>query len=113
MKDTDGKDLGSAFFNRECQVGELMNVGGKEVEIDSVLDKEAYMSGKIFLKTTEAPAPAPLIKNPASGVAKFKPVTKVGVTTVPARTVEKPPAKGLYEISENSFLLPKPPAGWT
>lgn len=57
LSDTDsGKEMGKAACNRPLLPGSQLSIGGKELEIDEVIDKKAYMSGRVFLgKTGETP----------------------------------------------------------
>ncbi|KAF2647798.1 hypothetical protein K491DRAFT_699403 [Lophiostoma macrostomum CBS 122681] len=54
-----GKELGRGACERPLLPGSSLSIGGKEVEIDGVISKEAYMSGRLFLGTTTAAAPTP------------------------------------------------------
>lgn len=49
LQDISGKDMGRAMFNLKLGPGSQLSVGGKEVEVDSVLAKDVYLSGRPFL----------------------------------------------------------------
>lgn len=50
LTDSDtGKELGKGACNRPLLPGSALSVGGKEVEIDSVIAKADYLSGRMFL----------------------------------------------------------------
>lgn len=54
LTDSDtGKDLARGACNRPLLAGSGLSLGGKELEIDSVIKKEDYMSGRMFLGTAE------------------------------------------------------------
>lgn len=57
-----GKELGKGNCARPLLTGSALSIGGKEVEIDTVLAKDEYLSGRAFLNTT-APAPKAPLKN--------------------------------------------------
>lgn len=59
-----GKELGRGPYGRPLLPGSALSLGGKEVEIDGVMSREDYMSGKQFLRT------------PAVAVEQTKPVLK-------------------------------------
>lgn len=53
-----------------------MKIGGVEIEIMSVLDHKEYTSGRIFISSSSASAPAALIfKTASSSFQSFKPVS--------------------------------------
>jgi DNA repair and recombination protein RAD54B len=57
LTDSDtGKEMGRGACNRPLLPGSALSLGGKELEIDSVIKKEEYLSGRIFLGAT-TPAP--------------------------------------------------------
>ncbi|KAJ4288618.1 helicase [Kalmusia sp. IMI 367209] len=51
-----GKELGRGACNRSLQPGYVISMGGKELEIDSVIKKDDYLSGRMFLGTAAAAA---------------------------------------------------------
>jgi DNA repair and recombination protein RAD54B len=58
LTDSDtGKELGKGACNRPLLPGSVLSLGGKELEIDGVIKKEEYLSGRIFLG---GPGAAPL-----------------------------------------------------
>lgn len=44
-----GKEIGKAVCNRPLLPGSALSLGGKELEVDSVIKKEEYLSGRTFL----------------------------------------------------------------
>jgi DNA repair and recombination protein RAD54B len=52
LTDSDtGKELGKAACNRPLLPGSALSVGGREIEIDGVIDKADYLAGRVFLST--------------------------------------------------------------
>jgi DNA repair and recombination protein RAD54B len=49
-----GKELGKAACSRPLLPGSALSVGGKEIEIDGVIDKADYLAGRVFLGTAAA-----------------------------------------------------------
>ena len=61
LTDSDtGKELGRGACNRPLLAGSTISLGGKEIEIDGVMKRDDYMSGRTFLgkaaKTSAEPA---------------------------------------------------------
>ncbi|KLJ06386.1 DNA repair and recombination protein RAD54B [Blastomyces silverae] len=49
LRDISGRDFGRIMFNSPLLPGSTLSIGGKEVEVDSVLSKKEYLSGRSFL----------------------------------------------------------------
>jgi DNA repair and recombination protein RAD54B len=60
LQDSDGRSMGKIMVTgREVQAlepGSALKIGGKDVEIDSVVEKEAFMAGRVFLGASVAGA---------------------------------------------------------
>ncbi|KAL1954789.1 hypothetical protein VTO42DRAFT_692 [Malbranchea cinnamomea] len=54
LQDISGMDMGRVMLNSKLEPGSQLSVGGKEVEIESVLSKESYLSGRPFLTANQA-----------------------------------------------------------
>jgi DNA repair and recombination protein RAD54B len=55
LTDSDtGKELGKGACNRPLLPGSALSIGGKEIEIDAVIEKTDYLSGRMFLGTAAA-----------------------------------------------------------
>lgn len=57
LQDVSGRDMGRAPFDLPLLPGSTLSVGGKEIEVDSVMSKKAYLAGKHFLKPTSTKPP--------------------------------------------------------
>ncbi|KAF2828020.1 DNA repair and recombination protein RAD26 [Ophiobolus disseminans] len=79
LTDSDtGKEIGKGACARPLLPGSALSIGGKEIEIEAVIDKADYLAGRMFLGTA-ASAPVeqskrlePGYKPPASGKPKLK-----------------------------------------
>jgi DNA repair and recombination protein RAD54B len=79
LTDSDtGKEIGKGACTRPLLPGSGLSVGGKEIEIEAVMEKADFLAGRMFLGTA-ASAPVkqpkrvePGYKTPASGKAKPK-----------------------------------------
>jgi DNA repair and recombination protein RAD54B len=59
LQDVSGSDLGRSKFSGPLLPGSNMAVGGKEIEVESMLDKKEYLAGRMFLGAKkQAPPPA-------------------------------------------------------
>ncbi|KAL2006487.1 hypothetical protein VTN00DRAFT_9155 [Thermoascus crustaceus] len=59
LQDVSGRDMGRVMLNSATlEPGSTLSIGGKEVEVDSVLSKEEFLSGRPFLEGSKS-APAP------------------------------------------------------
>jgi DNA repair and recombination protein RAD54B len=79
LTDSDsGKEIGKGACTRPLLPGSALSIGGKELEIEGVMEKAEYLAGRMFLGTA-ATAPVeqskrvePSYKPPASGKPKPK-----------------------------------------
>ncbi|KAF2997839.1 helicase [Curvularia kusanoi] len=73
-----GKELGKAACNRPLLPGSQLSVGGKELEIDDVIDKKAYLSGRVYLGKAAA---TPVKQTPKRVEPGYKPPATSTVLT--------------------------------
>lgn len=98
LTDSDtGKEIGKGVCNRPLLPGSALSVAGKEIEIDGVLDKADYLSGRMFLgKTASAPVK----------LHKIKPETK-SANIPSSKSTEsgstKRKAKGMFGAAVEEF----------
>ncbi|TGZ84522.1 hypothetical protein EX30DRAFT_375976 [Ascodesmis nigricans] len=108
LKDQSGKDLGKTMMNKALEPGDTISVGGKDVEIDSLLSKNDYLAGRPFLKAVNA---KDVTKSAASqnslafkGLAKgFK--TPLLNNTVMEKTDKKVPTPRHDPNAEGSLVM--------
>ncbi|KAF1952173.1 DNA repair and recombination protein RAD26 [Byssothecium circinans] len=66
LTDSDSvKEMGRSACTRPLLPGSTLSVGGKEVEIDGVINKEDYLSGRVFLSASAVPAQQPQRSEPS------------------------------------------------
>jgi len=51
LKDISGRDMGKTLWTQPLLPGSSLSIGGKDIEIDSLLTKEEFLSGRPFLGT--------------------------------------------------------------
>jgi DNA repair and recombination protein RAD54B len=67
LQDVDGRELGKTTWKTPLLPGSELSIGGKEVEVDSVISKEDFLSGKPFLQTKP-------VERPKAVGSAYKPV---------------------------------------
>jgi DNA repair and recombination protein RAD54B len=94
-------------MNRKLEMGEIISMGGKEVEIDSPLSKADYLAGRPFLRASKTGATegTPIIPTALPAKA-FK--TPLLSTTVLPRTNSKVPTPRHDPKAEDSLVMPRP-----
>ena len=107
LQDASGKDLGRTMLNKRLEVGEVVSLGGKEVEIDSVLSKEDYLAGRPFLRVSKADAidAAPAIPLPVVKRTGFK--TPLLSTSVLPQKKPGVPTPRHDPKAENALVMPR------
>ena len=55
LQDLAGRDMGRTAFNSPLLPGSTLSVGGKEIEVDSILQKADFVARRSFLKTSSTP----------------------------------------------------------
>ena len=51
LQDISGREMGRCLFKDPLLPGSILSIGGREVEIDSVITKDDFLAGKPFLKS--------------------------------------------------------------
>ncbi|PLB48175.1 hypothetical protein P170DRAFT_386497 [Aspergillus steynii IBT 23096] len=111
LKDVSGKEMGRVMHGSRLESGVMLSVGGKEVEVDSEIPRQEYLSDKTLLGSKETPITlSPPRKISVSCVEKrnnvSKPVMpetqapneKSRVPTIPNPASSKPKSKmGAYK----------------
>lgn len=93
LTDTEtGRELARGVCNRPLLAGSALSLGGKELEVDSVMKKEDYMSGRMFLHTTA--------KKPEGTAKRVEPSYKPPVPTKASKKPIHVPSGGVKDITE-------------
>ncbi|TKA80875.1 hypothetical protein B0A49_00826, partial [Cryomyces minteri] len=77
LQDESGKELGRTACTTPLLPGSQISVGGKEVEVDSVMTKEDYLRGRQFLGMTKISTVQPPVDTPRSSVKAQQKETKL------------------------------------
>ncbi|KAG0342050.1 helicase [Podila humilis] len=109
LKDTDGKDLAKAkMAAANLKPGDELSLGGKDIEISSLMDGELYRSGRCFLTgVANVSTVDTSTTNRMSVATKFKAHSGFAEaeTASPSRPQPRHSPEALHAI-----LLPRPPA---
>ncbi|KAN0114822.1 SNF2 family N-terminal domain containing protein [Hyaloscypha variabilis] len=84
LQDVSGREMGRCMHKDPLLPGSTLSVGGKDVEVDSVISKEDFLAGRPFLKTAAK-------RTPSTG-SNSSPATK--------------PAKTLISLPKSKMPLP-------
>ena len=82
--------------------GSTLSIGGKDVEVDSIMSREEYMSGRTFLNTKIESFP--VIHNQDKALPKAKPKVVSKVVSKAVINLEKEEAKKLLNIAAPKSL---------
>lgn len=95
LTDSDsGKEMGKGVCNRPLLPGSQLSIGGKELEIDGVIDKKDYLSGRMFMGKAAAVPVEKTTKRVEPGykslaVGKPDPTSKVKVKRSESSNITK------------------------
>lgn len=87
--------MGKTPFDLPLLPGSTLSVGGKELEVDSVMSKKDYLAGKHFLKPIAAELPATIRENSQP---------KLNVPPIKAIKLEKEEAKKVLNVAAPKSL---------
>ncbi|PGH28224.1 hypothetical protein AJ80_00114 [Polytolypa hystricis UAMH7299] len=114
LQDVSGRDMGRIMFNSPLLPGSALSIGGKDVEVDSLLSKEEYLSGRVFLSVGKNAPVAPISVDMDIGKKGFKEPLQISpipavkkVIKLPPRTQFKKPALGDEEDKLLNVPAPK------
>ncbi|KAF8245370.1 hypothetical protein K440DRAFT_409395 [Wilcoxina mikolae CBS 423.85] len=109
LQDSSGKDLGRSMLNKKLELGDIVSLGGKEVEIDSILSKADYLAGRPFLRASNADLVVPAVPIAMTGGTKgFK--TPLLSSTILPKGNSKAPTPRHDPKAENALVMPRPSA---
>lgn len=95
------------MFNRKLEEGDIVPLGAKEVEIDSILSKADYLAGRPFLRASNADPVAPVaVGAPARCMKGFKPPL-LSSTVLPKGNSGAPTPRHDLK-TENALVMPRP-----
>ncbi|SZF03903.1 unnamed protein product [Blumeria hordei] len=100
LQDISGTDMGRVMFKDPLLPGSTLNIGGKAVEIDSIITKEDFMAGKPFLRPSNKRTSSADISLPAPKRIRIPPTLPSGKVPLATKKVEpsnfKIPAASFY-----------------
>ncbi|KAF3926902.1 hypothetical protein ABW20_dc0105328 [Dactylellina cionopaga] len=108
LQDVNGRDIGAGRVSKIPSEGDIISLGGKEVEIDSLLSKPDFMAGKPFLKSTAkiVDTPAPITTAEFYAKSAFKPPLLAGKTVT--KTHPQKAAARFDPTAEGALVMKRP-----
>lgn len=105
LQDVSGKEMGRAPCDTPLLPGSTLSVGGKEVEVESILPKADYLAGRQFLKAASKPPPTEELPLPSKAKPPpTKPPPKPKSDTKTALQAEKEDATKVQNVSAPKTL---------
>ncbi|EEP82217.1 conserved hypothetical protein [Uncinocarpus reesii 1704] len=117
LQDISGRDMGRMMFNSTLEPGSMLSVGGKDVEVESLLSKEEYLSGRPFLsvnksttgttskKQPELPRMAPVHISRSTSISGSKPINFATKLKVDRKTADEVAPKTLNVAAPKSMAM--------
>lgn len=106
LQGEDGRDMGKCVYKEPLLPGSTLSVGGKEVEVDAVISKQDWLSGRHFLNGAIS-KPAPTYASKSSSTPKAPLVLSKMPISLPKGKMPLPGKKekdeGMGEIAPKSF----------
>ncbi|KAE8451950.1 hypothetical protein EG329_002114 [Mollisiaceae sp. DMI_Dod_QoI] len=99
LQDEDGREMGRCACKDPLLPGSSLSVGGKEVEVDSIISKDDFLSGRPFLKVP-APKPVPTFSSSTAS-------TRKAPVSLPKGKIPLLGKKKAEETSEFEEIAPK------
>jgi DNA repair and recombination protein RAD54B len=97
LQDISGREMGRCVYKDPLLPGSTLSVGGKDVEVDSVISKEDFLAGRPFLKTSA--------KRTSSNGSNSSPATKLPKAPI-SLPKGKMPHPGLKKEEASELEIP-------
>jgi DNA repair and recombination protein RAD54B len=94
LQDVSGREMGRIMFNSPLLPESILSIGGKEVEVDSVISRADFMAGRPFLKPTREQMPV------LSEIKNMKPLSLKPVVLPKSLHIKKEAHKEKEESKE-------------
>lgn len=99
LQDISGREMGRVAFGGPLLPGSTLSIGGKDIEVDSIVTKADFLAGKPFLKAAK-PSVVPPLSNNSFRVPAEKP-------TIKSSTSQSKPNGGLQAQMKAEMLKEK------
>ncbi|KAJ4373345.1 helicase [Neocucurbitaria cava] len=93
-----GKELGKGVCSRPLLPGSSLSVGGKEIEIDGVIEKAEYLAGRVFLGASAAAS----LKQPKRVEPGYKPMSSSNMKAKRTDSLGSGETKKNSDVVENA-----------
>ena len=98
LQDMSGRNIGRTAFTKPLLVGSTLSLGGKELEIDSIIKREDFLAGRPFLTAGKHVDPKANDEN-ARPLAATKPAMSIQAQMKAQMLKEKEKAKKILNVS--------------
>ena len=107
LQDVSGRELGRSACKGPLLVGSELSVGGKEIEVESMISRADFLAGRPFLGNVKESAPAPSLKE-ADGVTRVAYKAQAKYKKLAASQSERPngPLVASTKATHNGFRTP-------
>ncbi|KAL8793137.1 MAG: hypothetical protein Q9195_004249 [Heterodermia aff. obscurata] len=96
LQDISGKDMGRTICDSPLLSGSVLSLGGKEVEVDSILPKAGFLAGRSL---EHGSTPKPIEQDEPAFVPFARPISKAKTQTKTAIDLTKQPAKKPHNVA--------------
>jgi DNA repair and recombination protein RAD54B len=110
LQDQCGKELGKTLLSKKLELGDVVSIGQKEVEIDSDLSKTDFIAGRPFLRFGSSSTAATVQKVAPvvpRGANSFKAPLLSTTVFVPTRNSDQPTPRHDPK-TEGALVMPRP-----
>lgn len=103
LQDVSGREMGRCMCNDPLLPGSTLSIGGKDVEVDSLISKAEFLAGKPFLNNTAQKTSAPAAL-PRAPIALPKGKMPLPGKKKDAPELEEIPAKSFYATQKSNAM---------
>lgn len=117
LQDISGRDLGKTPYDSRLLPGSELAIGGKEVEVDSIISKERFLGGRSRLKSPELEQVATLSRKPkpdlktsllAGSEGKKRPLNLAAPRSAATKAMFKNPLLASTVLPKQESKAPRP-----
>jgi DNA repair and recombination protein RAD54B len=104
LQDISGKELGKTALNRALLPGSALSIGGKDVEVDTLLSKDEFLAGRSFLGQVPTQPKAQIPQNPKVPFAVTVKQNKLQASQPEKNSIHSTPNKVIKPHYKNPIL---------
>ncbi|KAK0124492.1 helicase [Cadophora gregata] len=104
LQDISGREMGRCMYNDPLLPGSTLSIGGKDVEVDSLISKADFLAGKPFLNNSAQRNSVPAAPQRAPIVLPKGKMPLVGKKKEEGLELEEIPAKNFYATQKSDAM---------